>query len=470
MREGRLRLVGFVVALVGACVDAELTDLPCPCATEFVCVEGRCVHVRDLDAATGFVDARAQPSDSGSEEVDDGDADRTPAELLEWRFESGAFDLSSSPECTDAAGALRIAGGAGSCAYLSRVVDAERVVRVKALSWMPRGPYAKPLPAGGVVERYARDGADMTGAVVVLRMDEGTTVPVDAPLRDVSGRGHDCIVRGSASAESTDGPLGVAMVLGRRTRCELPAGRTPDLQMDTSDFTWVAWFRSSEAAETFPNNRILLGGESIEPADPHVWFGINEGCNGAAPGATLGGSMRSAGGGDTASYCGTSVVNDGRWHFGALAKRGHSVATLDLFSDGVREGRFDAQFTGPISFRDPDDAWNVASFRDGGFETTMGVADLAIFKRALSDAEVRALYRRVALRARVQLRVCETPDCSDATFGSSAFLDPATNEASPVHHEVDLLGRFLQLRVTLESDLPGESPEIEWFQIEADES
>jgi hypothetical protein len=224
-----------------------------------------------------------------------------------------------------------------------------------------------------------------------------------------------------------------------------------------------------DVAELNGSNRVFFGGESLDPTNPHNWFGVRSDCNGAASGAFLGGTLRSNVGGERVNYCGASVVNDGQWHFGAVTKSGHTDTTVRVYADGARESSLEGGFLGPLTFRNPDDTWNVGAFRDGRFPTTVDLAEVVMWRRALSDAEVRSLHRRVALRVRVQLRSCSLPDCSDVPFASGGFVDPPDTSEVPVQHgDLGVEGRYVQLRATLESDIPGDSPELEWLQLEGE--
>jgi hypothetical protein len=231
-----------VLVLSSGCVDPDLGTLPCPCATGFRCVEDRCVPNRRVDASfdgsaddASFDAGRDVSVDAFERDVEDSGTS------VVWRFQSGSFDLRASPDCQDAAGALRIGGGQPTCTYLTDVLDAGGPVRLLHVSWMPRGPYAKPLPPIGTVERYARDNVDLRDVVLMLRMDSEDAVAIDGSIPDSSGMGNDCEVRGGVALPTT-GPLGRSMLLGTNTRCELETVSNPELQLDTSDFSWTMWF------------------------------------------------------------------------------------------------------------------------------------------------------------------------------------------------------------------------------------
>ena len=101
---------------------------------------------------------------------------------------------------------------------------------------------------------------------------------------------------------------------------------------------------------------------------------------------------------------------------------------------------------------------------------SIGVFDeVAIWRRALTPAEVASLHRRGALRLSMQVRACADASCGDApSFAgpgrdpSASFWDPPGSLAPDATVTLDgpQEGRFFQYKARFESDVPGESPAL----------
>lgn len=453
-----LRLLLASLLLAGCSVDPRVDDKPCPCAPGFVCVADRCVEGDAVDAGDAL---------DGGRVVDSGDVDMVDAGppapgTVQLDFASGTHDAT----VVDGEGGLTLGSNRPSGTWRSEVIDRVDAPALRELRWIPDAPYAKPMPRDRSAESgYAMDAVSMSENVVLYDFADAV-LTAGRMVMDKSGRGNSGVVVASVPVVQVAAPVGFGVAFQLDSYLLSPFDRTTDLQLGTSDFTWTAWVRTTQPSEDMTNNnRVFFGTEEDVSRNPHIWFGLSNTCNGADPGAYMGGHLRSAAGDDGDGYCGTSVVNDGEWHLVTLTKRGHADAIVTVFVDGELESATPHPFNGPIAFSETE-AMHYGSFVDGSFATIVDMSQIAIFRRALGPMEVRALHRRSALRVAVRLRECVAVDCSDDPpfvgpdgTPATAYRDPADNLAPPVLHEVVLRGDYLQVEVRLETDLP-DTPRI----------
>ena len=352
--------------------------------------------------------------------------------------------------------------------FVSRVFDARTSRPWLDISWMPGAPYAKRLPNSRAAESgYRRDMIAMRENVWLLHFDD--------TFADDSGRGQ-ATQMGSLSGSST-----TVFVPGRFANGFLdtldtwaytviePGG---DLATNMDDFTWALWVSSTQDCT---QNIVYLGTEDPSDSRPHLWLGCTSTFTNCP---NLNGTGRLTGWAVTASsdggmadngFCGQRVVNDGKWHHIAMVKSGHSPALVTGFVDGVPDGSFTSYFQQPVTF-DTRPQLALGAFEGGSarYQSSGTFDDVAVWRRALSDAEVAALFRRGGLRLTFQVRVCATETCTD----NPAFVGPGADSARhfaetlwlspPVVVSLDGMpeGRYAQYRAHFESDDPSSSPEL----------
>ena len=152
-----------------------------------------------------------------------------------------------------------------------------------------------------------------------------------------------------------------------------------------------------------------------------------------------------------------------------MVKSGHAPAEVELFVDGESEQANDVTFASPLDLTQEGD-FAFGGFSGSTFETSGIFDDGALWARALTSAEVRALYRRGALRMGVEVRICGEPDCSDEPpFVGGPNLEPGvlfTDPADATSPGAEIpvagleIGRYAQYRLVL-SGLSGDvSPAI----------
>ena len=433
-------------------IEVFLTEVEArTCAADQTCVSGRC---------EGGADAG---------EPDGGD---------EWRLhdvDDPDFALGSPSNTTLVAdGGVRLRPDESTGVFTSRtlavpVADAHG----RTLSWVPRSPYGKDLPgaAAGPAEAaaYADAGADVQDLVLLLHF-EGA---VDAALGDgdrlvdSSGNGHDAEMVDLAGLQDSgirNGRIGSSVFLRRDDYLRIPdAPSHVDFAFGTGDFTWAAWVRI-DGCEPSEDNVIALGGEV-----PHIWLGA------LCPQGIAWWQVHDDdhGGDGVGSVDG---IVDGVWHHLVGIKAAGRTPRTALYVDGelvasqVQDYGVFSNFTKELLIGNfPIGTAPVYTYR-----SELTVDELAVFKRALSSEEILSLYRRGALRLRLQVRACPADGCDRRTFvgpdgtGTSFFseLDNPDAALPPTFLlPADLQGVLFQYQATLDSAAPGLSPVLDEVEL-----
>jgi hypothetical protein len=374
------------------------------------------------------------------------------------------FALGKFQDTTWSGDHVALAPGKSSGDYVSRVFDLCKPTQLSALEWTPGAPYDKPLPDGAAAETgYSGGNVDMKNNVLLLHLDDdfvdsspaAINVKFDAP----SGEGavFDPAVFGVGYEDS----------ITSRAYTTVPPGGP--LEPGTTDFTWALWVKTTQDCT---QNVVYLGTQDAAPdVRPHFWLGcaaaFSECPNQDGTGRVAGYVASTKG--DGAGFCGTKPIDDGRWHHVAMVKQGQAPATLKAYVDGVLDAKGTTNFAAPFTFDQPSEL-SLGAFADNTetqYQASGEFDDVAIWRRALSDAEIAALAARGRLRLSFQVRGCATPSCA----AQPAFVGPGAHAAQsfddsglapPVHVALDALPstRYVQYRAHFESDDPGASPEL----------
>ena len=427
---------------------------------------------RDADDAEAGVDGDLE------EDLDaDGDEEVERAVTFADRAGDG-FAAGTFHGTAESSTGLVLLDTPGEGFFLSRVFDAGRDADWRSIRWEPRAPYEKPLPDGGAAETgYGGTGVDMDASVLLLHLDPSRPFAHGDAVADSSGRGND------ARAHAPDAPLGavtgrIDLAIADRmdTYLRVPLATTDDFEFGTDDLTWSLWVATTGDCDE--RNRVFLGIDGLGAERTHLWLGCTRAAGTSCPdgeaGGRAGGHFRSVhSAADGGGFCGRTVINDGRWHHIALVKSGHSSATLALWVDGALEAEIRVAFAAPFGFPgDPD--LTLGDFTGGTYPAEGHFDEVAIWRRALSAAEVRGVFLRGALRLRLQVRACAAPDCSDGPpfvgpdgTAATSFVDRRAPSAPVCEASLPpLSGRYFQYRALLESDAPGERPALGSITIE----
>jgi hypothetical protein len=146
---------------------------------------------------------------------------------------------------------------------------------------------------------------------------------------------------------------------------------------------------------------------------------------------------------------------------------------LSLYVDGELEDTNDVTFIEPLDFFDgPELA--IGAFSNGTYTTSGNFDEVAIWRRALSAGEIRALHRRGAFRLAFQVRSCADAACAEGVFAGPGqdsaawFLDPPAASAAGTDVLLGgLAAQFLQYKAMFESDVQVESPGLRAVTVTA---
>lgn len=395
---------------------------------------------------------------------------------LDGEFGAGTFEGTEYSQET----AVQLAGVA-SGTFTSRVFDAGSPATWLSLGWTPRGPYSKPLPNDGVAESYDQGAADMNENVLLLHMDGAGSVNAGDKLLDGSGLGYYATAAGS-SFLFTDGRFGQAIADTAGNYVYVSTGVSPALAFGTADFTWSLWVRT---VEDCGGNKVHLGVDDGDADTPHLWLGCTDSgessCPPGAAGGRAGGTFKSNHNtGDTKMLCGTSRINDGAWHHLAVVKKGQPNVTMTLYVDGVAEDTAQTTWASPIQYT-TSPQFAFGAFSEGTYQAEGTFDEVAIWRRALSAAEVAAIHRRAALRVGFQVRGCASEGCADAPKFVGPGSDPARVYVAPpvpgsfaqvsldaVTESGEKEARYLQYRVLFESDALPAVPGLWTVEVEGE--
>lgn len=343
--------------------------------------------------------------------------------------------------------------------FASAVIDTfDPMAQWETFGWRTGSPASRPLPSdgGSDVGAYGSGGIDMTDNVLLLRFDAEGPLFDGALVSDHSGRGHHATLSdGDGSAAYVGGRFGQGLDLKGPDHLRIFDAEThPDF--DFAHFTWSAWVKLPPCQGTGSNddNMIVIGGEQLSRGS-HLWMGRwctqVEACSGRP--AFVAYDSSNIG---TTKMCHHDRMDDGQWH--------HMVATRDaegltLYVDGVPV-RVPIQYSSPFNF---NRALYIGQWVTLANPTPVTLDELAIWRRALSEAEVLAVYERGAARLRLQARVCAAPDCEGVPFvgpdgGSESHFTDELEVAAARRALPPAVGRYAQYAADFERDPRAPSP------------
>ncbi len=361
--------------------------------------------------------------------------------------------------------------------YVSAVFDTGDDGSVwETLAWQPDAPYGKPLPDSGAGDSgYPAGSVSMADNILLLHLDSAALADGDRII-DSSGLGnHGQLVLDGQGATRTAGEFSGALDLDRDAWVTLDGNY---FDFGTGDFTYSIWVKMRDCAES-NDNRIAMGGAGTDDM-PHMWIGAL--CPEECPdgdGAFMN-FLDDTRAGPSLNVCSGVVLTDGAWHHLAGVKRGHTSppALVQLFVDG-REIDADSYDFGANTLTYIGGEIRLGSFNlnDPQYNTSIAVDEAAIWKRALGDAEVEALYRRGALDLELQVRVCADgacdsepfigPDGTSGTYFTEAELSGAAGTQSGNLASLGLVGAMAQYRARFSTTLATASPGLREVTLRA---
>jgi len=349
----------------------------------------------------------------------------------------------------------------------------------QTLAWQPDAPHGRPLPdSGGSDSGYPLGGVSMAENILLLHLD-GTSLADGDTVVDSSGLGNDGqIVLAGHAASRTAGVFDGALDLERDAWVTLDGNY---FDFGTGDFTYSIWVKMRDCAQS-NDNRIAMGGAGDGGAGdrPHMWIGAL--CPERCPGGDSAymNFLDDSRDGPRLEVCSGVVLTDGQWHHLAGVKRGHTSppALVQLFVDGREIDAASYDF-GANTFNYVNGEIRLGGFNLGGtqYNTSIVVDEAAIWKRALSDSEIEAVYRRGAVDLALQIRVCGPggcgsesfigPDGTGATYFTEVDLLGAAGAQSGNLSSLGLVGAQAQYRARFSTAVPAVSPGLRSVTVEA---
>jgi hypothetical protein len=304
-----------------------------------------------------------------------------------------------------------------------------------SFEWLPDAPYHKALPdARGVESGYRHGNADMRGTIALLHLDGTGPIGIGTELADASGRGNNfaAVATGlpPASQGYVDGVIGGGLAKDVDLAFFHDVGDTGDFQFGPLDFTWVVWVKSSRCTA---DNSTYWGTESPS-ASPHIWMGCCE------PENTFGGYFRGTSGAGIGGCTGGTLIVDNAWHHVAVVKTTTSPSTVryGFHVDGM-PAQAATGTTDPQTLWDPVTRFGFTAFEISKYPDSVATGTFdegAMWTRALTDEELRAVFERGALDLTFQVRFCGEADCRDG----GAFVGPDGTAATVFRDPDQALG------------------------------
>lgn len=334
----------------------------------------------------------------------------------------------------------------GSANFTSRVIDAGATASWDTFSWVPRRPLLKELPNNdGVETAYAAGNIDMTSNNVLLHLNEsnGATTFTDNSGNSNTGSCTNC------PDSTSSGLFNNAFTFnGTDDSIQLPTQAVGTLF--TSQFTISFWANPGST-----------------PDRPTFGFTENNGGYNAYNPISSYDSALNIGNGSTYQLI-TPIPNAAAnvWsHYSIVADGTNYI----VYVNGVQQTSTEIQIS-PAGATD-----NTFTIGRSGFGTGYdnwfngSIDEFAILNRGLSPTEVTDLYKRGALRLRLQVRSCNDALCSGESFvgtsgsGSAYFEEQDSNTTSLPSFSLSGVvssNRYFQYKSYLESSSASLSPEI----------
>jgi hypothetical protein len=313
---------------------------------------------------------------------------------------------------------------------------------------------------------YAEGGVDMTANVILLHLDETTSLGPGDTVTDTSGLGND----GSILNEAFDpvpGPFAGGFEDTGDAAVVFDAAAVAPRQ---SDFTWALWTLVEDTCPSVGITYVAFDSPSDLPEAPSVWMACVSPTYGPCSAGGDGRLVMYVGADhllDRIIVCGESDIADGQWHHLAGVKEGHDDAEVRVYVDGVLDNSASGSLAGSIEVVG-DLEMTMGGQSDATFGATGAYDEFAVWHRALSDQEIASLYDRGAQQLAVRVRSCAEIDCSDGgefqgpALDAIPFLDPPT--ALMPETAIDLPtpdGRAFQYELTVDRSRMAASPALQ---------
>lgn len=357
------------------------------------------------------------------------------------KFDLGIYNMSQwnvANSWIDLTGAGKTAG-AGD--YTSSIKDARATTTWSKFSWLPTRPSMKELPNNTQSETaYSAGNVNMSGNVLLMHMNSASGL-----IQDFSGLSNTGTNVGATYGVS--GRYNTAMQFdGSSNYIDIPNSASLNPANTLTLEAWVRW--------------------NIVPSTGNSWAQIidKNGDNGYQIQHSSGNSafefaLQTS---SARTYIiGTTAPVQGIWYHVVGVYDG---STIKIYVNGNLEGT--NNLTGTILTNTSNVNIGRRTSNDRYFN---GVIDeVAIYNRALSQPEILDRFMRGGVRARFQVRSCNNPACTGATFigpdGTAATYYSELNNPELGLPDISLIGvpsnRYFQYKIFFETNNSAYSPEI----------
>ncbi len=334
-----------------------------------------------------------------------------------------------------------ISSGSGS--YLSAFKN-NKNANWTDISWIPLSPYGKPLPSNKQAETaYSYGNVNMAGNVLLLHADEssGSTV-----FSDSSGSNNN----GSCSLNCPKSDVGKVNggLVFKGTSSVITTMVVPNSSsLNPSQITLEAWVKWNI------NPSLGLPWSSIINKNLDAQYRLHHSSNNSKFEFAIG-----------MNYVTSSTTPQiDKWY--------HLVGTYNgsiirLYINGVEESNKLYSSAIPVSSA----PLYVGSRSDNARTFNGSIDEVAVYNRALGNAEILDHYNRGAMRLKVKVRACSDQACAGVNFVgpdgtiNSYFNDNGSSLGLPSYSISGLSGNYFQYQTILETD-SSSSPKLSGITI-----
>lgn len=282
----------------------------------------------------------------------------------------------------------------GFATFTSRIINNTGSASWDTLSWIPKRPLFKELPdSDGIETTYSSGNIDMTSTTLLLHLNESSGNASDTSGSSISG-----IVTGAT--QGAEGMLHSSYSFGGTDYITL--GDVLENSINRT-FTVGAWVYST-ASDT---NEIILAKYNITAGKRQWIFRLNS----AKPNLLIYGNLS---GTIIRQYIADNTISLSAWH--------HIVFTGDIQND-TYEIYVDGELvsgtklgSAATTIADSNEPVIVGGLGQSGNFTGKIDELFVIGGRIMNSTDIANIYKRAALRARVQVRSCNDAACSGESF------------------------------------------------------
>ncbi len=290
--------------------------------------------------------------------------------------------------------------------YTSRIIDSNSATtNWNTFSWVPQYPYLKELPNSGATETsYTSGNMNMNQNVLLLHLNDTSGV-----ITDSSGNSNN--LTNSGATYSAAGQFNTAMSFNGSSSYMYVAD-TSSLNA-TSSLTVSAWFKISADQSNYST---LVS--KFASGSSNGWnLAVDNGAGSARFWVKVGATNK------VVTFS-NNLISLNVWHNLTGVYDGSAVK---IYLDGVEKSTVAAAGT----ITNSSDSLLVGRLypATSDFYFSGSIDEVAVWTRGLSPTEVLNLYKRGALRLRLQVRSCNDALCSGESFvGQSSSTDAQFEE------------------------------------------